>query len=71
MPLVSVGGGEDTIHDWHYILAKFGLLRWDQVIGNAVLVLGLVVLIVSVIVGFYFSFFQPEKENSGLEVKGA
>ena len=34
LPLLSVGGGEDTIHDWNYILSKVGLLRWDQVIRH-------------------------------------
>jgi hypothetical protein len=36
LPLVSVGGGDDTIHDWNYLLSKLGLLRWDQVIGNLI-----------------------------------
>ncbi len=69
MPLVSVGGGEDTIHDWNYIFSKLGLLRWDQVIGNAVYILGIVVIAVSVIAGFYLSFSETEKEHSRLAAK--
>lgn len=69
MPLVSVGGAEDTIHDWNYILAKLGLLRWDQPIGNAVFVFGIIVLAISVIAGFYFSFSERDKERSGIAVK--
>lgn len=30
LPLVSIGGGNDTIHDWNYLLLKFNLLRYDQ-----------------------------------------
>lgn len=66
MLLVSVGGGEDAIHDWNYVLTKLGLLRWDQAIGNAVYIFGIVVLAVSVIVGFYLSFSETEKEHSRL-----
>lgn len=55
LPLVTVGGGEDTIHDWNYILAKLGLLRWDQAIGTGVFIIGLLVCVVSVVAGFYYS----------------
>jgi hypothetical protein len=55
LPLVSVGGGEDTIHDWNYLLSKVGLLRWDHGIGNLVYLVGLLVMIASVVWGFYHS----------------
>ncbi len=29
LPLVSVGGGSDIIHDWHYMLSDLHLLAWD------------------------------------------
>ncbi len=64
LPLVTVGGGEDTIHDWNYILAKLGLLRWDHAIGNIVFILGLLVCAASVIAGFYFSFSSSEEERT-------
>ena len=60
LPLVSIGGGEDTIHDWNYLLSKFGLLRWDQTVGNMAYVLGLLIIAASVIVGFYLSFQKEE-----------
>ena len=63
MPLVSVGGGGDTIHDWNYILTKINLLRHDQVIGNAILGLGLLVMLLSVILGFYYSVNREENES--------
>jgi hypothetical protein len=62
LPLVSVGGGEDTIHDWNYILSKLGLLRWDQVIGNMIFLWGIVIIIISILWGFYNSI---DREESG------
>jgi hypothetical protein len=59
LPLVSVGGG-DTIHDWNYILLKLNILAWDQVIGNIVYGLGVLIIAVSVVLGFYFSFERSE-----------
>jgi len=60
LPLVSIGGGEDTIHDWNYLLSKFGLLRWDQTVGSMAYVLGLLTIAASVVVGFYLSFQKEE-----------
>jgi len=54
MPLVSMGGG-DSIHDWNYILLTLDLLRHDQGIGNAVLGLGLLIMLLSVLLGSYYS----------------
>lgn len=61
LPLVSIGGGEDTIHDWNYLLSKFGLLRWDQTVGNIAYILGLLTIAASVVVGFYLSFQKEER----------
>ncbi len=63
LPLVSVGGGEDKIHDWNYILSRIGLLRWDHAIGNLVYLLGIVVMIASVAWGFYHSVERGEEED--------
>lgn len=54
-------GGEDTLHDWNYILARLNLLRWDQALGNVVYAVGLVTLAVSVLWGLYCS---QEEESS-------
>jgi hypothetical protein len=51
LPLVSVGGGEDTIHDWNYLLSGAGLLRWDHSIGNFVYLLGVGVMLAAVLWG--------------------
>ncbi|HMJ49254.1 MAG TPA: hypothetical protein VK440_01605 [Burkholderiales bacterium] len=29
LPLVSIGGSGDVIHDWHYMLSHLHLLAWD------------------------------------------
>lgn len=63
LPLVSIGGG-DSIHDWNWLLLKFNLLAWDQAIGKSVYGLGVLLMVVSVALGTYFSFesdkFQAE-----------
>jgi hypothetical protein len=64
LPLVSVGGGEDTIHDWNYLLTKLGLLRWDQVIGNMIFILGIIIIIISIVWGFYNSIDREESSES-------
>jgi hypothetical protein len=60
LPLVSIGGGEDTIHDWNYLLSRFGLLRWDQTVGSLAYILGLLTIAASVVVGFYLSVQKKE-----------
>ncbi len=55
LPLVSVGGGEDTIHDWNYLLSRVGLLRYDHTIGSLIYGLGLLVMIAAVIMAAYWS----------------
>src|SRR5208283_5098784 len=59
LPLVSIGGG-DAIHDWHYILTKLGLLRWDQAIGNTLYCIGVIIIVAAVVWGFYCSFQRED-----------
>lgn len=40
LPLLTVGDGEDVIHDWFYIFSKFGLLEHDTAIAGMVRMLG-------------------------------
>lgn len=56
-------GGEDTLHDWNYLLGRLGLLRWDQALGNLVYLVGLTILIASVLGGLYYSL--EEKRDAG------
>ncbi len=48
-------GGEETLHDWNYLLGRLHLLTWDQGVGNLIYLVGLVALVVSVLGGFYYS----------------
>jgi hypothetical protein len=66
LPLVSLGGGENTVHDWNYILSRVGLLRWDHAIGNMVYLLGVLVMIAAVAWGSYSSVERGgSDENAG------
>jgi hypothetical protein len=40
LPLVSVGGGDDVIHDWNYLFGKMDLLARDTQIAGVVLFIG-------------------------------
>ncbi|MSM40772.1 MAG: hypothetical protein GJT30_14240 [Geobacter sp.] len=59
LPMVSLGGG-DVIHDWNWLLLKFNILAWDQTIGNLVYGVGVLLIIVSIAGGCYFSREQVE-----------
>jgi len=41
---------------------KVGLLRWDQVIGNLIYPMGIIIIIASVAWGFYHSIEREEPE---------
>ncbi len=62
LPLVSIGGG-DAIQDWNYILLKFNVLRHDQAVGKAFYLLGLLIIVASVMLGFYYSINREEAEE--------
>ena len=62
LPLVSVGGG-DAIHDWNYLLTKFGLLRHGQAVGSVMYAIGVLLIIASVILGGYFSINREEESG--------
>ena len=63
LPLVSMGGG-DAIHDWNYLLAHSGLLRWDRQIGSVVYGLGLIVMIAAIVLAGYRSVERPGDEGT-------
>lgn len=48
-------GDNISAHDWHNILGRLHLLNWDQVFGNLIYTLRLLVLAASVLGGYYFS----------------
>ena len=63
LPLVSIGGG-DVVHDWNWLLLKFNVLAWDKAIGNIVYGLGALIMVVSVGLGFYFSFERGDIDEA-------
>lgn len=52
--LVSVGGGDDAIHDWTYLLDHANLIRSDQVIASRVQNAGWIVLGLAFFYGFWY-----------------
>ena len=48
-------GGDDAIHDWNWLLARLGLLSWDQAMGSVIYAMGFLVLAVSILGGLYYS----------------
>jgi len=58
MVLPLVGGG---IHDWNFLLGKWGLLRYDHAIARAVFVIGSVFMTVSIAAAF---FVKPELDDN-------
>ncbi|MBI5892815.1 MAG: hypothetical protein HZB79_04040 [Deltaproteobacteria bacterium] len=67
--IITVGGG-DAIHDWNYILSRLGILNLDQIAGNMVYGLGILLLLASVAAGFYFSFDTNDTEVKFTEFMG-
>ncbi len=63
LPLVSIGGGEDTIHDWNYLLSKLGILRWDHVLGTMAFWTGVVVAASAVVWAIKDSMQPPERSE--------
>ena len=63
LPLVSVGGGEDTIHDWNYILSKLGILGADHVLGTIALLTGVFIMAASLCWAVYASFGPADQER--------
>ena len=47
LPLVSLGGGGDVIHDWNYLFDMWGCLSNDMAIASAVRVVALGMLVAS------------------------
>jgi hypothetical protein len=40
LPLLTVGSGDDVIHDWNYLFGKLGVLAHDTQIASAMRVIG-------------------------------
>jgi hypothetical protein len=47
-----VGGGE---HDWAYLLGRLGVTRYDQQIAGTVRVIGILIFLAAIVLGFYYA----------------
>jgi hypothetical protein len=63
LPLVSVGGGGDVYHDWNYLLSRMGLLARDQLIGNTVYTIGVLIMIAAIVLGFMLMLKNEEGQR--------
>lgn len=57
MQLLLLGGGE-TIHDWHWLFTRTGLLPHTQIIANVVFFLGVICLLGSIVGLIYCTWKQ-------------
>jgi hypothetical protein len=48
-------GGEGVIHDWHYLLSSLHWLAYDNLIGNIIFIIGLMISGSALFMGVYFS----------------
>ncbi len=58
LPLLFQG----AIHDWNYMLDRLNLLNFDQIIGNIVLIIGIIYLLLSFVLGLYYSKNREEHD---------
>lgn len=68
LPLVSIGGG-DAIHDWHFMFSRLGLLKYDQAIGSAIYIFGILIIALAIVMGFVWAF-RSEKEKNRADNSG-
>jgi hypothetical protein len=65
LPLLTVGSGDDVIHDWNYLFGKMGLLAHDTQIASAVRVIGWLGMLATVAWFVRRGLAQTEKPVSG------
>lgn len=56
LTLVTIGGGgnfmeKEDLHDWHNLFQYFGMLEYDKVIGGIVYWMGILMLLLSIVLG--------------------
>jgi hypothetical protein len=51
LPLVSPFGSDTIIHDWNYLLARMGILRFDTVFAGGLRVIAVIVMSVCLVSG--------------------
>lgn len=60
IPLLGLTG--DPVHDWHYLLSKMGLLKFDTVFALVTRAVGIVLLTGSLVLGLWLCLRMSRKE---------
>jgi hypothetical protein len=59
-------GGNKVYHDWTYLLNKTGLLLYDDHIGTAFYLFGLLVFVIALLVPLFLKEYEEKKIDLGL-----
>jgi hypothetical protein len=51
LPLVSPFGGDAIIHDWNFLLARMGVLRYDALLAGGVRGIAVMVMLACLVSG--------------------
>lgn len=57
-------GGQDSMHDWNYILSNLGLLQSTHTIANSIRLLGTLTIILAAFGAFWFARKLNSKEGA-------
>jgi hypothetical protein len=61
LPLIT---GDSSGHDWHYLLSTLGLLKYTEIIGGFFWLVGLLIIVMAIILGYNFSLKNFVNRNS-------
>ncbi|MBD1909539.1 MULTISPECIES: hypothetical protein [unclassified Leptolyngbya] len=56
-------GGENVLHDWHFILVMLWQLKNDDAIGNTAYGIGTLIYAFAVFLGIFYAQIQPKSSN--------
>lgn len=59
-------GGNKVYHDWHFLLVRTGLLQYDDEIGTAFYLLGIIVLAASILIPLFMKEYTEAKIDLGI-----
>ena len=57
-------GGQDSVHDWNYILSNLGLLQSTHTIANSIRLLGTLTIILASFGAFWFARKANRKKGA-------
>ncbi len=71
LPLVSPFGGENTIHDWNYLLTRLNLLERCHAISNLVRFLGVITMLAGIILAIWLliQMWRTRDETPPLDIE--